>query len=209
MKGLQKRTCLDMLYHDYNSYEHVPIYNLDIMFYLKGDFVYLIKAYNCPAHYTCWNYGVAVLSSSNLYLYLTRNKQCDDYDQYYSFNNIFVQLTVYDKHFTVQQTVQDTLNLVTSKNISIFTFSCQKLNCLQLKESIFKFEMHDSYFVEQFYIFNLEQTNGSYKYGFWTGIGVLLIVIIVFVLKCVQTIRNINLLQIVDKIKRLKQIKED
>ncbi|CAL6002843.1 Conserved_hypothetical protein [Hexamita inflata] len=45
MKGEQQKTCLQMLYNDYNEYSAISTYNLDIMFYNQGNLVYLIKAY--------------------------------------------------------------------------------------------------------------------------------------------------------------------
>ncbi|CAL6076190.1 Hypothetical_protein [Hexamita inflata] len=122
MKGLQKRTCLDMLYYDYDQYETVSIYNLDIMFYHKGDFVYLIKAYNCHPIYTCWNYGVAVVSDSEVSLHLTRNNYCDNYDQYYSFKYIPVSLTVYDQNFTQKQIIYDNQRIFPIQRI----FQCSR-----------------------------------------------------------------------------------
>ncbi|CAL6082224.1 Conserved_hypothetical protein [Hexamita inflata] len=209
MKGLQKRTCLDMLYYDYDQYETVSIYNLDIMFYHKGDFVYLIKAYNCHPIYTCWNYGVAVLSDSEVSLHLTRNNYCDDYDQYYSFKYIPVSLTVYDQNFTQKQIIYDNLNISNSTNISVFSFSCQKLNCSQLDYSVFKFEMNISYFIEQFFVFKVERSSAKKMIGFWTGIGTIIFVVIIFAFKCVKTVRTINQYKLMVENKRLKQMKED
>ncbi|CAL6001685.1 Conserved_hypothetical protein [Hexamita inflata] len=163
MKGEQQKTCLQMLYNDYNEYSAISTYNLDIMFYNQGNLVYLIKAYKCRPIYTCWKYGVVILTQQQLQIQLTRNGYCDNYHDYYDYSNISIQINVYNENYELQQQFQNYYPIVNATNISCFNYSLNQIDISKInKNTKLRLEMNVSTFSEQFYInkvIDLRQTN--------------------------------------------------
>ncbi|CAL6030084.1 Conserved_hypothetical protein [Hexamita inflata] len=195
MKGEQLKTCNEMYYNDYFTYYANTTYNLDIMFYHQNQLVYLIKAYNCRPRYTCWNYGVAVFSNSQLTLQLSRNNYCDNYNEYYDTSNIPTKIKIYNKYYELEQEIQQNISDATDRNQ--FNISCKLIDCSKLnQDSIIYLEMYVSYFYESFYITKVSDLRYKLSVTQYSGIIIgailLFIIFIVAVRQCFKSYLTIQ-----------------
>ncbi|CAL6002913.1 Conserved_hypothetical protein [Hexamita inflata] len=200
VKGAQSKTCYQMLINDYTAMYSVPTYNLDIMFFFQNKLIYLLKASNCISRYTCWKYGVAVLTQKEVVLQLTKNNVCDGWWQFYDFSNISTRFMVLNSNYQIIQQVNKYLPIMNSTNISIFKFSCEELDCSQLNvNSIFALEYDFNYpdvFTEKFIFTKIEDTRAKYSIsnvvGAVGGSALLSIVLMIVVWKGTKSVEKIR-----------------
>ncbi|CAL6065044.1 Hypothetical_protein [Hexamita inflata] len=201
MLGAQQATCKKMLYINMNTYYSSPVYNLDIMFYFQNQLQFLMKANRCLARYTCWNYGVVVLTPSGVQLQLTRNNECDNYHIFYDYSNISTRFIVENENPNQIQIYQRFENIRNATNVNKFFYNCDEVNCSQIStHSTFTFEYDCATFVEKFIFMKVENKRkksiGKIS-GISTGCGILIIILTVLYKKTTYSRDVINKYQVV------------
>ncbi|CAL6104405.1 Conserved_hypothetical protein [Hexamita inflata] len=144
----QKR-CQKMIDDDFFAYIASPVYNLDIIFMQRDIIVYQMKATNLVPRYSCWKYGVAVVSSQSIRLELDRNHKCDNDSQFYDFNNNSMWFEV-ENNDKLVYSYNYFYPILDPTKINVFSFSCSVINCALISRQsriVFKFQEGD--FIQQ------------------------------------------------------------
>ncbi|CAL5985466.1 Conserved_hypothetical protein [Hexamita inflata] len=102
--GAQKSICENMFNVQMNAIYGSEEYNFDIMFYFDTKLVFMMKARKCTVSYSCWNYGIALLTNSGVQIQLSVLKDCYDYEKFYDYSNISTYLII-KKNFKPVQTI--------------------------------------------------------------------------------------------------------
>ncbi|CAL6002815.1 Hypothetical_protein [Hexamita inflata] len=201
MLGAQQDTCKKMLYINMNTYYSSPVYYLKIMFYFQNQLQFLMKANHCLARYTCWNYGVVVLTPSGVQLQLTRNNECDNYHQFYDYSNISTRFIVENKYPNQIQIYKRFENIQNATNVNKFFYTCDEVNCSQVSvHSTFTFEYDCATFVEKFIFMKVEDKRKKSKRKVTivsTGCGILIVILTVLYKKAKYSRGVINKYQVV------------
>ncbi|CAL5970706.1 Conserved_hypothetical protein [Hexamita inflata] len=196
----QKR-CQKMIFDDFNAFYVSPSYNLDMIFYLSDKIVLIMKDAMLAPRYTCWRYGVAVVSNTGLDLQLTRNNVCDQNTDIFpeSYINTTFWIEILQNSVKVFSTERFD-QLLNATNINKFRWNCSEIDCTLLYQDnitiLLKYD--EGGFTQQVQITKFEFPTFTIieKTAVITGtilsvIFVLIVIILVFkVLKQIKLIRK-------------------
>ncbi|CAL6080502.1 Conserved_hypothetical protein [Hexamita inflata] len=202
---IDQERCEKMITDDMFAFYVAPSYNLDIIFYKHNQIVRIMKAANLAPRYTCWRYGVAMVSNNGLDLELTRSGSCDGDTEIYpeSYINTTFWLEIQQNSIETFST-QRFEQLLNATNINKFNWNCQEIDCTLLYQDnltiLLKYD--EGGFIEQIQVtkFNYP-TFHIIKNTVWY-MGLIIII-------CITLIGLILIVKVVKQIKSIRKQKHD
>ncbi|CAL6052257.1 Conserved_hypothetical protein [Hexamita inflata] len=155
MIGGQNKTCFEIYDINMNVMYSTQLYFLDIQFHYQNRIVFQMKC-EIPTesiYYTCWNYGVAVVTDSGVQIKLTNTNKCDGYEKFYNYSNVSTILQYNNKQYYQQDSFQRWVQIPQASKFNQFNYSCSELNCSAINvNSTFIFQYHVYEFDEMYAI---------------------------------------------------------
>ncbi|CAL6033066.1 Conserved_hypothetical protein [Hexamita inflata] len=184
MIGAQKKTCLQIYDINMNEVYSTQKYNLDIIFKFQNKIVLAMKCKipTTSIRYTCWSYGVAVITNSGVQIKLTSTHKCDGYEKYYDYSNVSTTLTYTNKQFYQTDQFQRWVQIPLASNFNQFNYSCGELNCSVINaNSTFVFQYLVDVFIEMYTIDKVIDLRVKYD-GLRLTVIVLAVILLVLVI---------------------------
>ncbi|CAL6113185.1 Conserved_hypothetical protein [Hexamita inflata] len=203
----QKR-CQKMIDDDFFAYIASPVYNLDIIFMQRDIIVHQMKATSLVPRYSCWKYGVAVVSSQNVRLELDRNHKCDNDSQFYDFSNNSMWFEV-ENNDKLVYSYNYFYPILDPTKINVFSFSCSVINCqLISKQSRITFKFQEGDFIQQIQVNKFDlQTERDFNSKICLISGVVS-AIGVFVLTVFKLFKTRSILKSIKRHQHKKDVKD-
>ncbi|CAL6023235.1 Hypothetical_protein [Hexamita inflata] len=155
MIGGQNKTCFEIYDINMNVMYSTQLYFLDILFHYQNRIVFSMKCeiQTESIYYTCWNYGVAVVTDSGVQIKLTNTNKCDGYEKFYNYSNVSTILQYNNKQYYQQDSFQRWVQIPQASKFNQFNYSCSELNCSAINvNSTFIFQYHVYEFDEMYAI---------------------------------------------------------
>ncbi|CAL5995515.1 Hypothetical_protein [Hexamita inflata] len=184
MIGAKKKTCLQIYDINMNEIYSTQKYNLDILFKFNDKIMFAMKCKipTSSIRYTCWSYGVAVITNSGVQIKLTSTNKCDGYEKYYDYSNVSTTLTYTNKQFYQTNQFQRWVQIPLASNFNQFNYSCEELNCSVINaNSTFVFQYLVDVFIEMYTIDNVIDLRVKYD-GVRLTVIVLTVILLVLVI---------------------------
>ncbi|CAL5995487.1 Conserved_hypothetical protein [Hexamita inflata] len=185
---IDQEKCSNIFWFDFYAYYIIPTYNLDIIFLLNDEVVHQVQAPSLSPFYTCWRYGVVVVSKDKVEFQLERNHKCDGNEGDVDYSQSNVGFYIFDEQNSVVYEAFRTQAIEHAVDLNIFSFSCREVDCAQFahnKKAIFVVEY---YRVEIDKFVNSQDISAGYIIG---GI-VLIIISVVCLMKIIKTITKLK-----------------